>query len=109
MYTNGEYADTHFIYGMCRGNAAAAAEQYRQRYPNRRHPDGPVFIRLHNNLSQFGKFTIEHHVGRNRNVEVQDAIMNAVTADPNISTRRIAHQLELSQNVVCCTIHDEGY
>lgn len=31
---NRKYADMHFIYGMCHGNGAAAAEEYRQPYAN---------------------------------------------------------------------------
>lgn len=40
---NREYADLHFIDEMCRGNGADAAEEYRQQYPNHRHPDHRVF------------------------------------------------------------------
>jgi hypothetical protein len=37
MYTNAEYADIHFVYGFCDGNAAAAAREYQLSYPDRRH------------------------------------------------------------------------
>lgn len=48
LYTAEEYANMHFIYGECRGNASEAARLYRERYPNaERHPDHRVFVNVH--------------------------------------------------------------
>lgn len=52
QYTPAEYANIHFIYGLCNGNASRAAALYRERYPNLRHPDYRVFIRVHNSLCE---------------------------------------------------------
>lgn len=42
-YTQREYAKMHYLYGLCDGNARAAAGEYRQRYPDRgRFPDYKV-------------------------------------------------------------------
>lgn len=42
-FTNAEYADIHFVYGFCNGNANAAVQEYRRRFPNRRIPNDRVF------------------------------------------------------------------
>lgn len=47
LYTPREYTDMHYIYGECRGNAHLAAQLYRERYPDRRHPDHRVIARVH--------------------------------------------------------------
>ncbi|CAH2089550.1 unnamed protein product [Euphydryas editha] len=52
QYTSAEYANMHFIYGFCNGNANRAAALYQERYPNIRHPDYRVFIQVHNLLCE---------------------------------------------------------
>ena len=37
----------HFVYVFCDGNANAAVEEYRRRYPERRIPSRGVFTRVH--------------------------------------------------------------
>lgn len=34
-FTNGEYADMHYTYGVAYRNAYKASRLYRERYPNR--------------------------------------------------------------------------
>ena len=46
----------HFVYGCCDGNATAAVDEYRQRYPRRQIPDRRVFIRFHQYLREKGSF-----------------------------------------------------
>ena len=36
VFPHVEYCDIHFLYGFCDGNANAAVEEYRRRYPERR-------------------------------------------------------------------------
>lgn len=52
-FSNEEYADIHFIYGFCNGNARAAVTEYHRRFPNRRVPDRRVFSNVHRSI----KFT----------------------------------------------------
>ncbi|CAH2087368.1 unnamed protein product [Euphydryas editha] len=51
-YTPAEYANVHFIYGLCNGIASRAAVFYWERLPYVRHPDYRVFIRVHNLLCE---------------------------------------------------------
>ena len=38
LLTHVEYRDMHYVYGYCDGNASAAVNEYRRRYPERRIP-----------------------------------------------------------------------
>ena len=71
-YSNHEYM--HFIYGFRNGNVPAAMREYQQRFPQRRIPPRPVFVRIHQQLgdtgsvrgiSQENQFYVS--VSRNRN------------------------------------------
>jgi len=33
VFSHVEYCDMHFVYGFCDGNALAAVEEYRRRFP----------------------------------------------------------------------------
>ena len=43
VFTHVEYCDMHFVYGFCDGNARAAVDKYRRRFPDRRIPSRSVF------------------------------------------------------------------
>jgi hypothetical protein len=91
LYTNAEYADTHFVYGFCDGNAAAAAREYQLRHPDRRHPERRVFEAVHRRLRETGSFKPRTHVGRGtRNVQDDEVLLDAVNDNPSSSTRSIA-------------------
>ena len=42
-FTHEEYVDMVYVYGYCNGNANAAVDKYRRRYPLRRTPNQAVF------------------------------------------------------------------
>jgi hypothetical protein len=42
----------HFVYGFCDGNARAALEEYRRRFPNRRIPSKDVFSRVRQTMRE---------------------------------------------------------
>ena len=44
-----EYCDTHFVYGFCDGNARAAVQEYKRRFPDR-----SVFTHIHQTLRDTG-------------------------------------------------------
>jgi hypothetical protein len=100
MYTNVEYADIHFVYGFCDGNAAAAAREYQLRYPDRRHPERRVFEAVHQRLRETGSFKLRTHVGRGTRSEQDDDVLDAVNDNPSNSTRRISSLKGLSKSAV---------
>ena len=55
VFSHVEYCDMHFVYGFCDGNASAAAvEEYRRRYPERRILSRGVFTRVQQTLRDNG-------------------------------------------------------
>jgi hypothetical protein len=101
MYTNAEYADIHFVYGFCDGNAAGVAREYQLRYPDRRHPKRRVFEAVHRRPRETGSFKPRTHVGRGRrNVQDDVVVLDAVNDNPSNITRRFASQTGLSQSAV---------
>ena len=54
VFPHVEYCDMHFVYGFCNGNALAAVQEYRRRFPDRRIPSSRVFTRIHQTLRDTG-------------------------------------------------------
>ena len=101
----------HFVYGFCNGNTTAAVEEYRLRYPRRRNPDRCVFTRIHQVLREKGSFPgvnrrTECHV--QRNLEVDENIIDMVQRSLRSSTRRISARFCVPRMRVWRTLHAEG-
>lgn len=96
VYSDREMADMHFIYGRANGSALQASRLYAETYPDRRHPDRKLFIKIHQRLSETGSFRpLNHSRGRPvsvRSPEVEEMVLEAVHENPELSTRRIAQQ-----------------
>ena len=76
-----EYANMHFVYGFCNGNATAAVEEYRLRYPWQRIPDKRVLTHVQQHLRENGSFpSVNQHGERQvqRNVEDDEHIIDMV-------------------------------
>ncbi|CAG9817219.1 unnamed protein product [Phaedon cochleariae] len=56
-----EYTDMHFIYGETGGHSRAAAELYRDRFPNRQHPYFMTLAAVHRRFRQTGSFKLNKH------------------------------------------------
>ena len=54
LFSHVEYCDMHYVYGYCDGNASAAVNEYRRRYPERRIPSKRVFTRVEQALRDNG-------------------------------------------------------
>lgn len=76
-FTNEEYADMHFIFGFCDGNASAAREEYGRRYPGRRLPHRNTFEGVHRRLRETGSF-------RGHNQEIGGQINSNPVLEENI-------------------------
>jgi hypothetical protein len=53
-YSIEEYADMHFVYGECSGNASAAVRRYEERFPQRRVPDSKTILSVAQRLRTTG-------------------------------------------------------
>lgn len=100
LYTAEDYANMHFIYGECRGNASAAARLYRERYPNaERHPDHRVFVNVHMAYSQGRLPSARASGGRTQGYD-EDIILNLIENDPSTSVRAIEISTGIPKSVV---------
>ena len=109
-FTHEEYADMVYVYGYCNGNANAAVDEYRRRYPLRRTPNRAVFTSVFCALRECGTLPSVHVSSERRSiqtVEEQEEIVSMVQRSPTTSTRRIALRLRVPQSRVWRTLHDE--
>lgn len=107
-YSTEEYADIVFVYGFCNGNSRQSVREYQERFPHRHLPHHSVYPESFRRLRETGnpapaKAIRPHEV----NVEHEEAVVNAVIDNPSISTRRIAHNLHVSQNFVWRVLNRE--
>ena len=112
VYSHVEYCDMHFVYGFCNGNAVAAVEEYRRRFPDRRTPSRSVFTRIHQTLRDTGclpsvKVRSEREVIGT--IDTQENILNMVQRSPRLSTRRMAFRTRESRMRVWRTLREENF
>ena len=102
QYTPAEYANMHFIYGECNGNANGAASVYRERYPNARNPDYRVFIRVHNAFME-GRFPGSGIGGTSAGRPQRhnaDEVLEIVEEDPGTSISAISRRTGIPKTSV---------
>ena len=113
VFSHVEYCDMHFVYGFCDGNARAAVDEYRRRFPDRRIPSRSVFTRIHQTLRDSGCFP-SLSVSSERqvvgNISTRENILGMVDRSPRLSSRRIASRIGgVSHTLVLRSLHEEGY
>nr|CAH7742985.1 unnamed protein product [Callosobruchus chinensis] len=89
---------------MAQGNVHAARRIYHERYSQRTVPAVRTFIRIHARLSETGSFKRSTVViGRPaivRTVQMEEAVLNEIERNPETSTRKIAHELNITHVTV---------
>lgn len=109
-YSFEEYADMHFVYGECSGNANAAVRRYEERFPQRRVPDRKTILAVAQRLRTTGSVLPKNQdVGRGRDariVNVEEEILHRVDEDPSTSTRQIAREVGVSHWTVWRTLKE---
>lgn len=109
-FTNIEYSDMMFIYGFCNGSSWAAAQEYRQKYPDRRHPDSRVFSRVFQHLRDFGTFPgVLATAERAEGAQEGRGVVQAALRSPSISTRRLSSRLGVTRMSAWRTLRREGF
>jgi hypothetical protein len=113
MFTLNEYCDMYFVLGECGGNFRRAAVTYAERYHERRPPDKNVFQRLDQRMRETGRVDVIHEtVGRPRTArtpQVEEAVLQAVEDNPNVSIRGIVRNLNVNYSVVQPVLKSEAY
>jgi hypothetical protein len=95
-------------YGEVGGNSTRANQLYRGRFPNRRIQVARTFANTVQHLREHGFFKQQaHDRGRTRTRRVlliEPQILDAVEAEPGVSTRRLALRFGVSQFVILRTL-----
>ncbi|KAJ8942435.1 hypothetical protein NQ318_006238 [Aromia moschata] len=111
QFSNEEYTDMILVYGFCEGNARLCVRVYGERFPNRRLPNHTTFTAVVRRLRETGRFAARTaDYGRNRFVrtaDVEEEILARGEADPELSTRRIGAEMEMSKDVVHRTLKEQ--
>jgi hypothetical protein len=107
-FANEEYADMHFVYGFCDGNALAALREYQFRYADWRQPCRRVFETVLRNMRETGIVMPRAPVGRGRrNVRDEEDVLAIVHDNTSTSTRQDSSVSgRLSQGAAWRTLHE---
>jgi len=98
LFTHVEYCDMHYVYGYCDGNASAAVNEYRRRYPERRIPSKCLFTRVEQSLHGNGclpSFAVHSEREIVRTINTRENILHMVQRSPRLSTRRMVSRVGL--------------
>ena len=111
LFPHVEYCDMHCVYGYCDGNASAAVNEYRRRYPERRIPSKCVFTRVQQGLRDNGclpSFALNSESETVRTINTRENFLDVAQRSPRLSTRRMASRVGLSRMNVWRTLHEEN-
>ena len=111
-YSCAELTDMLLVYGETRQNSREAVRLYNERYPQRRTPSKIIFEHIVRRLRETGSIKpVKVDSGRTkfrRTVQVEEAVLNSVERDPNISTRIISNELgNISQHSVVRVLQEQ--
>lgn len=108
-YPANEQVDILLVLGECRRNYRQAATLYRNRYPNRRHPNHTVIrnIYLRNRRGQQVRVRPRHIYNEN-DVHVL-VVLAMVHLNPHISTREIELQCRIRRSTAWRILHNQRY
>lgn len=99
-YLPNDIVDMIMVYGAVDGNARAAARQYREMYPNRRHPDHKAILRLVQR-ARAGELKRKRPKNELDNDDPMSiAVLGMVVINPHLSQRQISHELNISKSKV---------
>lgn len=100
IYQNFEKYNMLECYIECQKNSQEACNLYFERYPERRQPDSRIFLRLENNLINFGAFKTEKPKVYNKvNKEISVInVLGCVNADPTTSCRSIEKDVGVTRS-----------
>jgi len=108
VFSHVEYCDIHFVYGFCNGNALAAVEEYRRRFPDRRIPSRRVFTRIHQTLCDTGclpSVAVRSERDVVGTINTRENILEMVQRSPRLSTCRMASRIRVSPSRQHCFCH----
>ncbi|GBM85566.1 hypothetical protein AVEN_43009-1 [Araneus ventricosus] len=106
-----EYCDMLLIYGECGRKAKSAANLYRERFPEGRHPTRQIILKVVKRLRETECVTSRPRVRRPRNVgrkvQPEDVIVYSL-AHPQSSTKMISENYDLSKCHARTILNESG-
>ena len=93
VFSHMEYGDMHFVCGFCDGNAGAAFDGYRKRFPDRKIPSGGVFSRIRQTMREAGclpSVAVQSEREVVPIINTRENILEMVQISPRLSTRGTA-------------------
>lgn len=112
MYTNGEMADMHLMYGLAHCNSREARRLYQEHFPRRQLPTHKMFSSIHRRLSETGTFK-PGKVGRSGRprttctAELEEGVLDEIENHPGRSTRELALDFGVSNSIVWKILHEQ--
>ena len=97
--------DINFIYGLSNGNGSVVVQLYKEKYP-RWQPNRQTFIRVHQNLVEYGSSELHMKVlNKWRNWRpwttiFEEGLLHAITQNHGTSVRALAVALKRSRTIV---------
>nr|CAH7719299.1 unnamed protein product [Callosobruchus chinensis] len=109
-FTNQELADMHYMYGLADGRSPEARRLYQERFPIRVIPDMRTFANVNRRLTETGTLKPNNQLkGAHwavRTTEIEEAVLNLIDENPEVSTRKIGNNLNISHFLVWKILHD---
>jgi len=110
VFSHVQYCDKRFVYGFHDGNARAAADEYRRRFPDRRIASRGVFSRIHQTMHETGclpSVVVQSEREVLPLIDTRENILEMVQRSPRLSTRKIVSRIGVSLMQVWRTPHEE--
>jgi hypothetical protein len=100
-YSNEELVDMVYLIGECQRNCLLASRVYRERYPERRHPQQQCFERVKARFERSANANYEktlriHEVSNENN---QFDVVAAVVENPHVSVRELSTEFNVSKSL----------
>lgn len=110
-FSNHEYADIIFMYGLADGDATRARNLYQERFPSRRLPNAQVFRNTFTKLRETGNLASRRpglHYPEHYGVNIDEEILAKFSEDPTTSIRKVASELNLTEWKVWTVVNGDG-
>ena len=109
-YTSEEKRDMYELYIKCNRNSIIAKQRYEQLHPERNQPNLNIFRRLSQNLLQYNSFNRTRVQYVRRREPVSDInVLAQIAKNPEVSSRAVAAECNLSRSRVSQIIKGHGY
>lgn len=111
-YSQQERIDMVFVLGECYRNCLLASRIYKQKYPDRSHPDRRAFEELLQTFCETGSVSYRKQIKEKpvvNNIDNEFFVLESVVENAHVSSREISNQSLMSQSSVCRILRKHRY